>query len=57
MTTYLHAVSEMDGAEHLVGPMAYLVNEAIHQSCFPTGHKTAELGPQHKKADVLRREN
>ncbi len=46
-----------DGTEHLAGPMAYLFNEAIHQSCFPTAHKAAEVGPQHKKADVLRKEN
>ncbi len=46
-----------DGAEHLAGPMAYLFNEAIHQPCFPTAHKAAEVGPQHKKADVLRKEN
>ncbi len=46
-----------DGTEHLAGPMAYLFNEAIHQSCFPTVHKSAEVGPQYKKADVLRKEN
>ncbi len=46
-----------DGAEHLAGPIAYLFNEAIYQSCIPTEHKAAEVGPQHKKADVLRKEN
>ncbi len=46
-----------DGAEHLAGPMAYVFNEVIHQSCFPTAHNAGEVGPQHKKADVLREEN
>ncbi len=46
-----------DGAEHLAGHMAYLFNEAIHQSCFLNAHKAAEVGPQHKKANVLRKEN
>ncbi len=46
-----------DGTEHLAVPIAYLFNEAIHQSCFPTAHKAAEVGPQHKNTDVLRKEN
>ncbi len=31
----------------------YLFDEAIHQSCFPTAHKAAEVGPQHKQSDVI----
>ncbi len=37
--------------------MAYLFNEAIHQTCFPTAHKAAEVGPHYKKADVQKKEN
>ncbi len=53
----IHPRCLRDGAEHLAGPMTYLFNEAIHQSCFPTAHKSAEVGHQYKKADVLRKEN
>ncbi len=45
------------GDQQLAQPMAYLFNEAICMSCFPTAHKSAEVGPQHKKADLLRKEN
>ncbi len=46
-----------EGAEQLAVPIAYLFNESVHQCKFPSAHKAAEVGPQHKKDDMLKKEN
>ncbi len=44
-----------EDAEQLAVPMAYLFNEYFHQSQFSLAHKAAEVGPQHKKNDMLKK--
>ena len=46
-----------EGAEVIARPITYLYNESIRQSHFPSQHKSAEVGPLHKKEDVLIKEN